>query len=346
MGNPLSKDCKFRLSQHSKHTISLLVLLGSVLMLQPPCFATSSMASIATSIDVVNPGPSDELVIDYQAMANWMWQQDASRQRAAALTLLSSSLVKKHVTAGSALPEEIRAAVNGNADGATLFWLAMACNHAKITPRCIEAGLDDAIIAHDQANLFSRQLLYPDADPALENQLLLEAFSANSYIIDAVLLWFDALANAPSQQRRLDANEQLAGAFMIALAASSTAFAIVANCRDTFGSDSRLAQACDRIIDAMDSSHSDLISERLALELRQSRAEAVGNTALARTLAQEHKLMNDWLTCQGKSIDPMLMESQVNALEYVELLSNYGEYQAIQRFAMQHGIDCARPQDP
>jgi hypothetical protein len=89
-----------------------------------------------------------------------------------------------------------------------------------------------------------------------------------------------------------------------------------------------------------------LISERLALDLRHSRAEADGNTALARTLAQERTLMNDWILCQGNAIDPLLMESQSNAIEYLDLLSKYGEYQAMQRFALQHGIDCAKQQGP
>ena len=327
----------------SRQTAALLLLLCSVLTLQQPGFARQPQKGDAAALGKTHFGQAGEPVIDFNFTANWLLLQHSAHQRAAALSYMTTTLALDTDDAVNRLPESITEAVSNNPDGATLAWMAAACSNAKVTQLCIDAGLDDAIIAHDQANLFSRSLLCPDADIEQEYNLLQQAISVRVYTLSAALLWYDALGNAPGQRTINNELERLAAAFAIAMASVTPAYSIISNCRENFAKRAAIENACNHIIAAMAANEHDLTSKLMALELQQLRAESSGATGLAQQLAQQRKQIQERIQCHASSIERHMQQNPATGVsEYVDLLSKYGEDKAMQDYARRHDIECRK----
>ena len=301
-------------------------------------------ASIALAAADEHPVVTDDAqAVDFTATADWMLQQDKPRLRAAALAYLYSGLVDDKRYPKSALVKHIEQILQGKPPGAALAWLAAACSNAKVTQLCIDAGLDDAIIAHDQANLFSRSLLFPDADTEQEYNLLQQAISVRVYTESAVLLWYDALANASGQRTINNELDRLAAAFAVAMASVTPAYNIISNCRENFAERADMENACNHIIAAMAANEHDLTSKLMALELQQLRAESCGATGLAQQLAQQRQQIQERIQCHASSIERHMQQNPATGVsEYVDLLSKYGEDKAMQDYARRHDIECRK----
>jgi len=301
-------------------------------------------ASIALAAADEHPVIIDDAqAVDFTATADWMLQQDKPRLQAAALAYLFSGLVDDRRYPKSALVKHIEQILQKQPPGAALAWLAAACSNAKVTQLCIDAGLDDAIVAHDQANLFSRSLLFPDADTEQEYNLLQQAISVSVYIESAVLLWYDALANASGQPTINNELDRLAAAFAMPMASVTPSYNIISNCRENFAERADMEDACNHIIAAMAANEHDLTSKLIALELQQLRAESSGATGLAQQLAQQRKQIKERIQCHASSIERHMQQNLATGVsEYVDLLSKYGEYRAMHDYAMRHDIECRK----
>src|SRR6056297_1016560 len=240
------------------------------------------------------------------------------------------------------LLDRFEKAIRTTTDGAALAWLAAACATANIEAFCVDAGLDDAIVRHDGANLFSRGALLNDPARETTEALILDAYQTKSYLMVLLDTWFDALS-ATNAGLQLDDHERLLGAYTVALAYAIPAYGPLArSCGADVEPDSELELACDRILDDMSEHGDTALAQLMPSVIRADRAKARGRDQLAAELEAEKQRLHKRASCAWSEIKALLEAGDGSRVrQYLSLLSAHGEIEGLGRFAEANGIACA-----
>jgi hypothetical protein len=319
--------------------------------------------------------------------ARWLSEQPGSRQRAAGLLYRVTEIdsIERQIESSQRLLQEVqigpdhpvgRAAIDGldraaadgedlrgfdaaafldrfdreirtARDGAALAWLAHACRIADIEVFCIDAGLDDAIVRHDGANLFSRAALYPDAGPERFTALVLEARETRTYEPVLLQTWFEALAAVDTEEPGLDAHDRLLGAYSVTLAYGIPGYALLEpTCATGVEPDSDHERACDRVLDDMAENGDTDLARLIPSAIRAERAEARGLANRAAAFDAEKHRIHERLTCGASAIETLLEAGDdATVRDYLKGIVDHGESEGRLRFAEAHGIECdAKPE--
>lgn len=225
-------------------------------------------------------------------------------------------------------------------DGAALAWLATTCRIAGIQAFCIEAGLDEAIVRHDGANLFSRGALFDD--PERFPELVLEARATDNHVLELVRTWFEALAEADPEARLSD-HDRLVASFSWALAHAVPAYGPLSiTCGPEVVPGSRLDIACERVLEALSRNSDTAIARLVSLTIQAERAEARGRDPLADEIEARKQRLHERFSCAARSSAEVLERDEGGAVaEYIALISEHGELEGQLRFAESRGIDCS-----
>ncbi|MBY6205013.1 hypothetical protein [Halomonas denitrificans] len=267
------------------------------------------------------PGP----ILD---TAEWMLNRPEARQRAAGLVVLAFDADRDR---SAVIIENVRATT----DVAAMLWLAHACRAAGIQRQCLDAGLDDAIVRYDSANLFARAELYPRDRIA---DLIIESRRESMHVFALVEAWYEALSKGPAAATSEKAYQDLAHAFAISAAWTTPALApLVETCRGaTPGAelDSACQQLAGRLVEGGESMLGVMIGRAI-----QRRGEPAGDDE--RTAAT---IASDRAACQMGALEPELMAIGDEGIrEFIGLLKRHGEFEAWERLAAKHEIDCSDP---
>jgi len=246
------------------------------------------------------------------------------------------------------LLDRFEKAIRTTTDGAALAWLAAACATADIEAFCIDAGLDDAIVRHDGANLFSRLALFPGAQAQKRDRLVIEAENTRNYVSQLTAVWFEALDEGPVAAVLKRPDIKLTGAIASSMAYGIPAYQSVTQaCRAEITPGGELDRACARIAERMISESHTLIGQLVGFSLASSRAEARDDQATVALLEQRKVFENAVHSCRATALtDDLENIDESNAREFMELLGKHGEIEAWARLAAQHDIDCSNPVDP
>lgn len=245
------------------------------------------------------------------------------------------------------LLDRFEQAIRTTTDGAALAWLANACASADIEAFCIDAGLDDSIVRHDGANLFSRSALLPQADPERFEALILEADETRIYENVFLKTWFDALT-AVDAGSQLDDHAHLLGAYSVALAYAVPGLRDLSQaCGAAVAPGSELELACDRVLDDMAEDGDTALTQLLMPSaLRARRASARGFDQRAAELEAEKQRIHQRASCAASEVEALLEDGNDSTVrQYLELLVQHGEIEGVDRFVEDHGIDCSGPED-
>lgn len=325
------------------------------------CVATNTVQSADGGSSAGEPGASDRPVVEpaselanpYEPTARWLLNRPDARQRAAGLLYLSSSMLDGGELDAEALLDEFERSIRTTTDGAALAWLATACASAGITDFCVDAGLDDAIVRHDKSNLFSRLALIPHADcdsdtnAEARKHLLLDARSSRSYLNDLTGIWFRALDSGPGMDALQTAHEKLIGALSISIAYAIPGYQYLSTaCTDQAEAGSELERACTRILNDLSLGADSLADERISAGIKANRAEQRGESEEAATLKQRNVYEMARTTCIHQEFESLSANSEAVTREYVRLLVEHGESEAVNGLARRYGIDCSDPSDP
>lgn len=246
------------------------------------------------------------------------------------------------------LLDRFEQAIRTTTDGAALAWLATACATADIEAFCVDAGLDDAIVRHDGANLFSRLALVPGAEAEKRDRLIIEAENTQNYVSQLTAVWFEALDKGPGAAVLKKPNDKLVGAFSISMAYGIPAYQPLTQvCGGEITPGDELDRACGRIAERMISDSQTLIGQMVGFSLASSRAEARGDQATVALLEQRKVFENAVHGCRAMALtDELENIDESDAREFMEMLGKHGEIEAWARLAAQHDIDCSNPDVP
>lgn len=252
------------------------------------------------------------------------------------------------------LLDRFEKAIRTTTDGAALAWLAAACATADIEAFCVDAGLDDAIVRHDGANLFSRLTLVPDAQAETRGRLIIEAENTQNYVSQLTAVWFEALDEGPGAAvlKRPDvkltsAFVKLTSAFAISMAHAIPAYQPVTQaCRAEITPGDELDRACGRIAERMISDSQTAIGQMVGFSLASSRAEARGDQATVTRLEQRKVFENAVHGCRATALrDDLENLDDSGARDFMKMLDQHGEIEAWADLAAQHDIDCSEPDE-
>jgi len=239
-------------------------------------------------------------------------------------------------------------AIRTTTDGAALAWLAAACASADIEAFCVDAGLDDAIVRHDGANVFSRLALFPGAEADNRDRLIIETENTRNYVSQLAATWFKALDEGPAAALLETPFEKLGGAFANSMAYGIPAYQpVTMACRADIAPGGELDRACDRIAEKMISDSQTLIGQMVGFSLASARAGARGDQATVALLDQRKVFENAVHSCRATALlGDLETIGESDAREFMDMLGKHGELEAWARLAAQHGIDCSDPGDP
>ncbi len=268
--------------------------------------------------------PPDPIVVT----AEWMLDQSEPRMRAAGLVVLADNEDKDRT---AAIIENVR----GTTDGAAMLWLAHACRQADLQRECIEAGLDRAIVQYDGGNLFARVALHEEADFA---DLILETRRESMYYFSLIEAWYHGLSRADVTVDEGSPGQRLAQAYAIAAAWATPAFVpLMETCRnaDPGGEvDRSCQQLAGRVIDSGES----ILGTMVAMAV-QRRGEPASNEERSAAETASNRA-----GCQMQALEPELMAmDDPGVREVLGLLKRHGEFEAWDRLAERHEIDCSNP---
>ena len=292
--------------------------------------------------------PDSDLTHPLHPTARWLLDQPDARMRAAGLLHLSGPMHGGGEFEADALLDEFEQAIENTTDGAALAWLASACRSAGITGYCIDAGLDDAIVRHDDANLWSRLTLVPDAEDGTRDRLIIEARSTRSYMSQLTSVWYEALDKAPDLIPPQTPNEKLVSAFAVGTAYAMPSYSqLDRSCTGELETGSELDVACTRHIDEL-ASRGPTTSERsIGIALETERAEARGDRSMAARLEQRKIYESAVNQCRAIELSGILESfGESEARNFMQLLGEQGEIEAFARLAAEYDIDCSDPDDP
>lgn len=246
------------------------------------------------------------------------------------------------------LLDRFEKAIRTTTDGAALAWLAAACATADIEAFCVDAGLDDAIVRHDGANLFSRLTLFPGAQAETRDRLIIEAENTRNYVSQLPAVWFEALDEGAGAAALKRPHDKLIGAFSISMAYAIPAYQpLTLACGAEITPGGELDRACSRIAERMISDSQTAIGQSIGLSLASSRAEARGDQATVTRLEQRKVYENAVRSCRATALtDDLENLDESGARDFMEMLDQHGEIEAWARLAAQHDVDCFDPDDP
>ncbi|MBS3824145.1 MAG: hypothetical protein KGY53_09610 [Wenzhouxiangellaceae bacterium] len=244
------------------------------------------------------------------------------------------------------LLDRFEKAVRTTTDGAALAWLATACATADIEMFCIDAGLDDAIVRHDGANLFSRGALLNDPTSDQIEALILDANETKTYWAAFLTTWFDALG-AVDAGALLDNHERLLNAYTMAMAYAIPAYQYLDQaCGAAVTPGSELELACDRVLDDMAEHGDTALTQLMPSSVRARRASARGLDRRAAEFEAEKQRLHARASCAASEIEALLEASSGSTIRrYLALLVEHGESEGMVRFVEARGIDCSTPAD-
>lgn len=248
----------------------------------------------------------------------------------------------------AALLDRFEKAIRTTTDGAALAWLAAACATADIEAFCVDAGLDDAIVRHDGANLFSRLTLFPGAEADKRDRLIIKAENTQNYVSQLTAMWFEALDEGPAAALLKTPFDKMGGAFSMSMAYGIPTYQSVTQaCGAENAPDGELDRACNRLAERMISDSQTLIGQLIGFSLASSRAEARGDQATVALLEQRKVFENAVHSCRATALrDDLENLDESTARDFMEMLGKHGEIEAWARLAAQHDIDCSNPDDP
>src|SRR6056297_552203 len=225
------------------------------------------------------------------------------------------------------LLDRFEKAIRTTTDGAALAWLATACATADIESFCIDAGLDDAIVRHDGANLLSRLTLVPDAEAGTSERLIIEAENTRNYASQLTAVWFEALDEGPGAAVLTRPDLKLTAAFSISMAYGIPAYGpVIKACQEEITPGGELDKACGRIADRMISDSQTLIGQLMGYSLASSRAEARGDQATVALLEQRKVFERAVNSCRATALtDDLENIDESDARNFMEMLGKHGE---------------------
>jgi len=246
------------------------------------------------------------------------------------------------------LLDRFEKAIRTTTDGAALAWLATACATADIESFCIDAGLDDAIVRHDGANLMSRLTLVPGAQGETRDRLIIEADSTQNYVSQLTAVWFEALDEGPGAGLLKRPYDKLVAAFSLSMAYGIPAYQPVTQaCGAEITPGGELDRACGRIAERMIADSQTLIGQLIGFSLASSRAEARDDQATVASIEQRKIFENAVHTCRGTALTNELENfDESSARNFVKMLDKHGEIGTWERLAVRLGIDCSNPDAP
>jgi len=239
-------------------------------------------------------------------------------------------------------------AIRTTTDGGALAWLAAACASADIEAFCIDAGLDDAIVRHDGANLLSRLALVPGAEAETRDRLIIETENARNHVSLLAAEWFEALDQGPGAAVLKTPYDKLVATFSVSMAQAMPAYQpVILACGAESAPGGELDRACGRITKRMISDSHTLIGQLIGFSLASSRAEARDDQATVALLEQRKVFENAVHSCRATALaDDLENIGESDVRDFMEMLGIHGEIEAWARLAAQHDIDCSNPDEP
>lgn len=293
--------------------------------------------------------------------AAWLSKQSDERPRAAGLLYRLSMMGRVQAarsgddaTDAASTIDEFEHAIRTTTDGAALAWLALACESADVRKFCIEQGLDDAIVAHDGANFFSRISLRKHPDVEQTRRLLLDSTVRRTYEPERVAVWHAAM-------RRYDWREaldtqgvelsdapfsELSFALLAGFSSFSSSGGLIEACSTEIDITARWVDACGEIAAGMAEHGRTAYHRFLGLTLLQKRAEAMGDPERAASHAADLRARQNRFSCiawASSAINGTTDETLQR--DYLKWLEKDGEIGALERLAELADLDCSNPPD-
>ncbi|NKI35332.1 hypothetical protein HFP89_09145 [Wenzhouxiangella sp. XN79A] len=323
-------------SEQARRLPGLLLagLLACLLALAAPVGASESTDASDTSTvpaPAADPAldPVDEPALDpVAATAQWMLEQDDPRLRAAALVVRTG-------TGGDVRTATVIDAIRSTTDSAAMLWLAQACQSARIQRECIDAGLDDAIVRYDSANVFARATLYPEERIA---DLMLATRGESMHYFALIEAWYDALSRGPAAGPSESPSDRFAQAFAIGAAWATPALAPLAETCRSATPGAELDRACQQLAGRMVDGGESMLGFMIGRAI-QRRGEPAGDDERATVT-----LASDRAACQMQALELELAAmDDAGIREFIRLLKRHGEFEAWDRLAETHEVDCSDP---
>ena len=294
--------------------------------------------------------------------ADWLLDRADPRQRAAGLLYRFSMMGRVQAarsghdaTDAASTLDEFEHAIRTTSDGAALAWLALACSGAGIEEFCIERGLDDAIVAHDDANFFSRIQLRRQPGVEETRRLLVESGTWRTYEPERIALWHEAMQRYDWREaletHGVDLSETPFNELSFALLAGFHPFSFPGALIEACGSEIDIAgdriDACDEIGAEMAERGRTASMRLLGLRLLANRAEALDDPDLAATYEGELEALRNRFYCISRASSAVVgTADETLQRDYLKWLEEGGELGALERLAELADLDCSDPPDP
>ncbi len=300
--------------------------------------------------------------------AAWLSQQSDERPRAAGLLYRLSMMGRvqaarsgDEATDAASTIDEFEHAIRTTTDGAALAWLALACESADVRKFCIAQGLDDAIVAHDGANFFSRISLRKQPDVEQTRRLLLDSTVRRTYEPERVAVWHAAMQRydwreaLETQRKALETQgvelsdapvSELSLALLAGFSSFSSSGGLIEACGTEIDITARWVDACGEIAAEMAEHGRTAYHRFLGLTLLQKRAEAMGDPERAASHAADLRARQNHFSCiawASSAIDGTTDETLQR--DYLKWLERDGEIGALERLAELAELDCSNPPD-
>lgn len=305
-----------------------------------------------------NIDPDDEAghaLADYRARGEWMLEQPGQRMRAMGLVLLMSPplmppdgepLIASDGNLGSPVDElldRMEASIRRTTDPAALQWLGWACSAGDIEAFCRQAGLDSAIVRHDEANLVSRLSL---AEEDGLRELVLDSKPGRYYVAEAIETLFQALSLDPAT-RGLAAYHRVGGSVAIPMMNVLPMHGLAEECTGPQRADPELRAACIELAGSWAAEGNALLLRSIGWSIRRELAAQAGRDEEAARMRAAALFEQAQISCFATHAeDHFLTISDEQAEEWIGLVKAHGEDGAYRKLGKRLGADCSDPPDP
>ncbi len=279
--------------------------------------------------------------------AAWLLEQPSLQRRATGLLLVRQIEVSPFASPEPSrnLLEEITDLLAQHPEPATLTLLAAICRQADIQDACVERGLAEAVIAHDNGNAFSLAQLFPKDSESLREALLL-SHAADDHFFEFAEIWMDATI-AYHGDRGVDLDtiwlEEHPPAQGVAMASGfmMSYSVLLDTCRHE-SSESALAEACERIGAQAAGESNSQMSRMIGFAMLKDRAVASNEEARVAQIRADVEALSSRFHCLQKGIPQSHWEHDKEfAIEFVRDAARLGEFVALQRRAAEVGVHCS-----
>ena len=336
-------------------TLAFAMLAVSVHAIEPASELITPDAGVKAPQEAEPRDPLTEMAIRLSSRAD-------PRQRAAGLLYRLSMFGRAQAArstgetpdAASTI-DELDQAIRTTTDGPSLAWLALACADAHVREFCIEKGLDDAIVAHDDANFFSRIQLRRQPSVEETRRLLVESGTWRTYEPERVALWHEAMQRYDWREalepHGVDLSETPFDELSFALLAGFHPFSFPGALIEVCGTEIDIADdridACDEIGAEMTERGRTASMRLLGLRVLANRAEALGDPDLAATYDGKLEALRNRFYCISRALSAVVgTADETLQRDYLKWLEEGGELGALERLAELADLDCSDPPDP